>query len=51
MADQTHMRLEIEEIPDATRRLLTDSAEQVKAAGLALKAKDPAMIATIARGS
>jgi len=51
MADQTHMRLEIEEIPDATRRLLADSAEQMKAAGLALKAKDPAMIATIARGS
>jgi glutamine---fructose-6-phosphate transaminase (isomerizing) len=51
MADQTHMRLEIEEIPDATRRLLSDSAEQVKAAGLALRTKDPAMIATIARGS
>ena len=51
MSRQTHMRMEVEEIPDATRRLLTDSADQLKAAGAALRAKQPAMVATIARGS
>jgi glucosamine--fructose-6-phosphate aminotransferase (isomerizing) len=51
MSGQTHMRMEVEEIPDATRRLLQDSADQLKAAGAALKAKQPAMVATIARGS
>jgi glucosamine--fructose-6-phosphate aminotransferase (isomerizing) len=51
MVGQTHMRLEVEEIADATRRLLTGSTDQVEAAGLALRAKDPAMVATIARGS
>src|SRR5690349_14646694 len=51
MSNATHMRIEIEEIPDATRRLLTDSADQLAAAGAALKARQPVMIATIARGS
>jgi len=45
------MRLEIEQIPDVTRRLLADSAAQLKAAGEALRTKQPAMVATIARGS
>lgn len=51
MTDPTHMRLEIEEIPEATRRLLSASAHQLEAAGLALRAREPAMVATIARGS
>ncbi len=51
MSGQTHMRMEVEEIPDATRRLLKDSADQLKAVGAALKTKQPAMVATIARGS
>ncbi|MEO6012713.1 MAG: SIS domain-containing protein [Devosia sp.] len=51
MNNATHMRLEVEEIPDATRRLLTDSADQLRTAGAALKARRPTMIATIARGS
>jgi glucosamine--fructose-6-phosphate aminotransferase (isomerizing) len=51
MASSTHMRLEIEEIPVATRRLLTDGAAQLKAAGGALAAQRPAMVVTIARGS
>jgi len=51
MAGQTHMRVEIEEIPDATRRLLADSADQLSAAGEALRVRKPVMVATIARGS
>jgi glucosamine--fructose-6-phosphate aminotransferase (isomerizing) len=47
----THMRIEIEEIPDATRRLLVNSGEQLKQAGTALKKLQPVMVATIARGS
>jgi len=50
-SDTTHMRLEIEEIPDATRRLLAESAAQMVAAGAALRDRQPAMVATIARGS
>lgn len=51
MSDSTHMRLEIEEIPDATRRLLAESAGAMEAAGLAIRSKQPVMVATIARGS
>jgi glutamine---fructose-6-phosphate transaminase (isomerizing) len=47
----THMRQEIDEIPEATSRLLTRSAASLKAAGQALRAKDPAFLITIARGS
>ncbi|MGK9054351.1 SIS domain-containing protein [Neorhizobium petrolearium] len=48
---QTHMRQEINEIPEATARLLDRSAAELAAAGLALRAKDPAFLITIARGS
>ncbi|HZY68601.1 MAG TPA: SIS domain-containing protein, partial [Devosia sp.] len=51
MSETTHMQREIEEIPEATRRLLAEGEAQLRAAGEALRAKDPAMIATIARGS
>ncbi|MDK1383898.1 SIS domain-containing protein [Sinorhizobium sp. 8-89] len=48
---QTNMRREIDEIPEATARLLDRSAKAMSAAGAALKAKDPACLVTIARGS
>jgi len=48
---QTFMRQEIEEIPAATRRLLELGAPRLAEAGAALRALDPVMIATIARGS
>jgi glucosamine--fructose-6-phosphate aminotransferase (isomerizing) len=51
MAETTNMRREIEEIPNAVRRLLDTSAVQLAAAGKALARKNPAFIATIARGS
>jgi glucosamine--fructose-6-phosphate aminotransferase (isomerizing) len=50
-ANATYMRMEIEEIPDAARRLLDGSAAQLTEAGDRLKRLQPVMIATIARGS
>jgi glucosamine--fructose-6-phosphate aminotransferase (isomerizing) len=50
-ANATHMRIEIEEIPDATRRLLDVSGNRLAEAGAALRKLQPVMIATIARGS
>jgi glucosamine--fructose-6-phosphate aminotransferase (isomerizing) len=47
----THMRQEIEEIPVAVRRLLDGGRDDFAAAGAALRARDPAAIVTIARGS
>ncbi|WP_313614231.1 SIS domain-containing protein [Agrobacterium sp.] len=47
----THMRREINEIPDAAERLLTQSHDQLKATGQALRERDPAFLITIARGS
>ncbi|MBB2754568.1 UNVERIFIED_ORG: glucosamine--fructose-6-phosphate aminotransferase (isomerizing) [Rhizobium aethiopicum] len=51
MAETTNMRREIEEIPDAVKCLLDNSAAQLAAAGKALARRNPAFIATIARGS
>ena len=48
---QTHMRQEINEIPEATARLLERSSDALAAAGLALRERDPAFLITIARGS
>lgn len=48
---QTRMRQEIDEIPQAAARLLQDSDGALRAAGQALRTRDPAVIATIARGS
>jgi glucosamine--fructose-6-phosphate aminotransferase (isomerizing) len=45
------MRTEIEEIPEGTRRLLSAGASELKGAGEALRAANPVMVATIARGS
>ena len=47
----THMRQEIDEIPNAVARLLTGSAASLKEAGRALRERDPAFLITIARGS
>jgi glucosamine--fructose-6-phosphate aminotransferase (isomerizing) len=51
MTMPTHMRQEIDEIPDAAARLLSQSAASLREAGAALRAKDPAFLITIARGS
>ncbi len=48
---QTHMRQEINEIPDAAARLLDRSAADLEKAGRSLRDKDPAFLVTIARGS
>jgi glucosamine--fructose-6-phosphate aminotransferase (isomerizing) len=45
------MRREIEEIPDVAARFLAESEALLASAGQALKRKNPAVIATIARGS
>ncbi|MGN6102277.1 MAG: SIS domain-containing protein [Devosia sp.] len=45
------MRAEIQEIPDAVQRFLTESESLLAAAGQALKRKNPAVIITVARGS
>jgi len=47
----THMRQEIEEIPAAIARLLAEGRDDFVKAGAALRARDPAAIVTIARGS
>jgi glutamine---fructose-6-phosphate transaminase (isomerizing) len=48
---QTHMYREVRAIPEAIRRLLTDGAGSAKSAAEKLKAVDPRVITTIARGS
>jgi glucosamine--fructose-6-phosphate aminotransferase (isomerizing) len=47
----THMRREIDEIPEAVARLIDTSWPILADAGRALAAADPAFIATVARGS
>ncbi len=47
----TFMRMEIDEIPDATRRLLDVSGGTLAEAGARQRARQPVMVATIARGS
>ena len=47
----THMRQEINEIPEAVARLLDRSSGNLAAAGRALREKDPSFLVTIARGS
>ena len=48
---QTHMRREINEIPEAVARLINSQRNEIAAAGRALKEKDPAYLVTVARGS
>ncbi len=51
MTTATHMRREIEEIPAAVARLLSDGREALVAGGAALRERNPDMLVTIARGS
>jgi glucosamine--fructose-6-phosphate aminotransferase (isomerizing) len=48
---QSRMRAEIEEIPAAVERLLSGGAAAIAKAATAARALDPAVIATVARGS
>ena len=48
---QTHMRREIGEIPDVVANFLDQSSAVVAAAAASLRASQPVMVATIARGS
>ncbi|HEY0917578.1 SIS domain-containing protein [Devosia sp.] len=47
----THMRREIEEIPEAVSRLLEGSGAELASGGEALRAADPRTVVTVARGS
>ncbi|WP_281931062.1 SIS domain-containing protein [Roseibium album] len=47
--DRTHMRREIEEIPDAARRLLKEAHPKIRE--IASKAGSPVFLASVARGS
>lgn len=51
MTTATHMRREIEEIPVAVARLLSEGRDELAAGGAALRASNPDMLVTIARGS
>jgi len=51
MTQPTLMRQEIEEIPAAAGRFITQSERVLAAAGQALRRKNPAVVVTIARGS
>lgn len=48
---KTIMRQEINNIPNVVATLLTEQSDAFKALGAALRARNPAVIATIARGS
>lgn len=48
---QTHMAREVAEIPQAVARFLKQSQTAVQAAAGALRARDPDLIVTVARGS
>lgn len=51
MTDQTHMRREVAEIPEVVARFLTEAAPVLDAAAAELRASDPALVVTVARGS
>lgn len=51
MTTATHMRREIEEIPVAVARLLSEGRDELAAGGAALRERNPDMLVTIARGS
>lgn len=48
---ETHMRAEVADIPAAAERFLSGAREALAAAGAALRACDPSVIVTVARGS
>lgn len=47
----THMYREIREIPEATRRLLTEGRNQIHVAAAGLREANPNLVVTVARGS
>ena len=51
MTETTHMRREIEEMPAAVERLLTQAGQNLEAAGKRLAEIDPRVVVTVARGS
>lgn len=51
MTAKTHMRREIEEIPQAAARLLDGSGPALTAAGRDIRERDPNFIVSVARGS
>ena len=51
MTQQTHMRREIEEIPAVVATFLERSGAVLDATAAALRARDPLLVATVARGS
>ena len=48
---QSHMAREVAEIPQAAARFLSQSADAVASAAAAMRAADPALLVTVARGS
>lgn len=48
---RTHMHREIREIPDVTRRLLSDGYPDIENAAKRLREFDPELLITVARGS
>ena len=50
-ANATHMMREINEIPEATARLLDGSRKSLAEAGRDIRARNPAFLVTVARGS
>ncbi|MFO1210035.1 MAG: SIS domain-containing protein [Amaricoccus sp.] len=51
MTEKTHMLAEVEEIPAAAARFLDRSRGAVEAAAAAMRAADPGLVVTVARGS
>jgi glutamine---fructose-6-phosphate transaminase (isomerizing) len=51
MTDTTQMRREVEEIPAAIERLLTDGRAAIEQTAAALRQRDPDLVITVARGS
>ena len=49
--DPTHMSAEVAEIPAAAARFLSASRDQLEAAAAAMRAADPRLVVTVARGS
>jgi len=51
MSNETFMRREVNEIPEVVSRFLSESAGTLDAAASRLRAQDPAVVVTVARGS
>lgn len=49
--NQTHMRREVDEIPQVVSRFLTEAAPTLDAAAARLREVDPSVVVTVARGS